>query len=66
MELMAHSLGLGALYSGYSIYSIKIMEKEAQWLGIGEYAPVACLLLGHPKVEFKKIPVRNPADIVYR
>ena len=66
IELMAHSLGLGALYSGYCLYSISINKKLADWLDLKDYEPVDCLLIGHPAVKYKRIPKRKPADVVYK
>lgn len=64
MELMAVSLGLGVMYSGFFTGVIKFSKKIAKRLNTPEgYKPVTCLVIGHPDVEYKRIPPRNEAVV---
>ena len=64
MELMAESLGLGVLYSGFFIATTKFSKKIAKALNTPEgFKPVTCLVIGYPDVEYKRIPPRNKAEI---
>lgn len=64
MELMAESLGLGVLYSGFFIAAAKLMPKISKKLCTPDgYSPVTCLVIGKPDVEYKRIPPRNEAKI---
>ena len=64
MELMAESLGLGVLYSGFFIAATKLSRKIAKKLPIPEgHSPVTCLVIGHPDVKYERIPPRNEANI---
>ena len=64
MELMAESLGLGVLYSGFFIATTKFSKKISKALNTPEgYKPVTCLVIGYPDVEYVRIPPRNEAKI---
>ncbi len=64
MELMAESLGLGVLYSGFFIAATKLSRKISNALGTPKgYSPVTCLVIGYPDVEYQRIPPRNEAKI---
>ena len=64
MELMAESLGLGVLYSGFFIAAAKLMPKISKKLPTPEgHEPVTCLVIGHPDVNYERIPPRNEAKI---
>lgn len=64
MELMAESLGLGVLYSGFFIAATKFSRKIAKALNTPEgHTPVTCLVMGYPDVEYKRIPPRNEAQV---
>ena len=66
MELMAESLGLGVLYSGFFIAATKFSRKIAKALNTPEgHTPVTCLVMGYPDVEYKRIPPRNEAEVNY-
>lgn len=65
MELKAHAMGLGVLISEYTIVSLEEMDESAEWLGVDEeFKPVMCLLIGHPRVKYRRIPTRVEADVV--
>lgn len=64
MELMAESLGLGVLYSGFFIAAAKLMPKISKKLRIPDgQDPVTCLVIGHPDVNYERIPPRNEAVV---
>lgn len=64
MELMAANLGLGVLYSGFFVAATKLNRKIAAMLELekGEKV-VTCLVIGHPDVEYERIPPRNKAKV---
>lgn len=66
MELMAASLGIGVLYSGFFVAAAKLNPKVMSMLSIPKgKKPVTCLVLGYPDVEYQRIPPRNGAKIKY-
>ncbi|MBQ9827842.1 MAG: nitroreductase family protein [Lachnospiraceae bacterium] len=66
IELKAHSMGLGVLFSGYSTIVLDYNAEAAEWLGFTEKKPSVCLLVGHPAVEYKRVPKRKPANVTYK
>ena len=66
MELMAASLGIGVLYSGFFTAAAKLNPKILKKLDLPKgHSPVTCLVLGYPDVEYKRIPPRKKAEIKY-
>ncbi len=66
MELMAASLGIGVLYSGFFVGAAKLNPKVMSMLKLPKgHKPVTCLVLGYPDVEYQRIPPRNEAKIKY-
>ena len=64
MELMAESLGLGVMYSGFFIAASKLSKKISKKLPTPDgHTPVTCLVIGHPDVNYERIPPRNKAEI---
>ncbi len=64
MELMAESLGLGVLYSGFFIAVTKLSFKIASALNTPKgHSPVTCLVIGYPDVEYKRIPPRKESRV---
>ncbi|MEG2083725.1 MAG: nitroreductase, partial [Oscillospiraceae bacterium] len=66
IELMAHAMGLGALFNHYALYSIAAMPQAGEWLGLGGKTPVACLLLGHHKLHYARSAPRRQADVILK
>ena len=67
MELKAHAMGLGVLISEYTVVSLMEVEGAREWLEIPDgYQPAICLLLGHPKVKYLRIPTRVDPDIILK
>lgn len=64
MELMAESMGLGVLYSGFFVAAAKLNRKIGSMLKLEKgYSPVTTLVIGWPDVEYERIPPRNEAKI---
>lgn len=64
MELMAESLGLGVLYSGFFVGAAKLSRKISSKLETEKgHSPVTCLVIGYPDVEYQRIPPRNKAKV---
>ena len=64
MELMAYSLGLGVLYSGFFVAAVKFNKKLSSMLGLDRGGKlVSCLVIGHPDVSYERIPPRKDAKI---
>lgn len=67
MELMAESMGLGVLYSGFFVAAAKLSRKISSQLGTPkDHSPVTTLVIGWPDVEYKRIPPRNKAEVNYK
>lgn len=64
MELMAESLGLGVLYSGFFIAAAKLSPKIGSMLQLEKgYKPITSLVIGYPDVKYERIPPRNEAKV---
>ena len=63
MEILAQTMGLGCLYSGYfcAVADSPAVQAILQ-LPAGRQV-VRCLVLGHPDIRFRRIAPRKPADI---
>lgn len=61
MEIMAESLGLGVLYSGFFKVCAKISRKLRKVIQLpkGEEV-VTCLIIGYPAVKYQRIVPRKP------
>ena len=66
MELMAESLGLGVLYSGFFVAAAKLNPKIGSMLKLEKgYKPVTTLVIGYPDVKYERIPPRKKAKVNY-
>ncbi|NLM61693.1 MAG: 4Fe-4S dicluster domain-containing protein [Clostridiales bacterium] len=64
MEVQAESMGLGVLYSGFTVINAKINRKVKKILSLGKQEkPVACLVIGYPDVKYHRIPPRKHAKV---
>lgn len=64
MELMAESLGLGVLYSGFFVACTVLSPKVRQILGLPQgHKAVTCMVMGYPAVNYRRIPGRKPANV---
>jgi len=60
MELMIHTLGLGACYSGYTTYGLANNEAAREFLGVKEgYKVQTCLYFGRPNVKYERTAPRK-------
>ena len=67
MELMAQSLGLGVLYSGFFTFAVRQTSELKQMLSVEQGEDiVATLVIGHPAVEYKRTAQRESANVIYR
>ena len=67
MELMAATLGLGAVYSSLFVHPASINMELRESLGITEEEKIAtCLAIGYPKVKYQRTAPRKKANITWR
>lgn len=67
MELMAHALGLGALYCGFAARAIDTDPELREYFGITETRHIdSCLIVGHTELRFHRTAPRNPARVEWR
>ncbi len=64
MEIMAESLGLGVLYSGFFATCAKVSGKLRKLIGLKKKEKVVtCLIFGYPAVKYQRIVPRKPAKV---
>ena len=64
MELMAESLGLGVLYSGFFVVCTRLSRKLKKLLQLEKGQEiVTCMIIGYPAVKYQRIVPRNDAKI---
>lgn len=64
MELMAESLGLGVLYSGFFVACSKISAKIRKMLNLKKgYKVVTCMVIGYPNVKYQRIAPRKKLKV---
>lgn len=64
MELMVNALGLGTYFSGFLKRATDINPKISEFLQIGEHEQlVACMVIGYPKVKYKRTVPRKDVKI---
>ena len=67
MELMAHALGLGALYCGFATRAIDTDPELREYFGVTETRHIdSCLIIGHTDLKFYRTAPRNPARAEWR
>ena len=67
MELMAHALGLGALYCGFASSAINSDPELREYFGISEKRKIdRCLIVGHTDLRFQRTAPRKPANVQWR
>ncbi len=67
MALMAESLGLGVLYSGFFSIASRISFKLKKEFGLSKKKKiVTTLVIGYPNVEYKRNAMKDNPKIVYR
>lgn len=64
MELMAENLGLGVLYSGFFVAVTALSAKVKHLLDLpAGQKVVTCMVIGYPKVKYRRIPGRKNANV---
>ena len=64
IELMANSLGLGVLYSGFFRVAVKLNPRLRAMLPIRKgYHLTNCMVIGYPNVKYQRVPPRYPAKL---
>lgn len=67
MELMAHALGLGALYCGFATRAIDSDPELREYFGLTEKRKIdSCLIVGRTDLRFRRTAPRNPAQVAWR
>lgn len=67
MELMAHAMGLGALYCGFAAHAIESDEELRALFGLTEKRKIdSCLVVGRTDLKFRRTAPRNPARAQWR
>lgn len=66
IENMAVAEGAGVLYSGYMMRVINASPVLKEWLGIEDTPVSCCMLLGYPKVSYKRTAPRRKGNIDWR
>ena len=65
MSLMAESLGLGVLYSGFFSAASRVSPKLKRELGLRKKKLVATLVIGHPNVKYVKSAQKDVPVVTY-
>lgn len=64
MELMAESLGLGVLYSGFFVMCTKLSRKLKKLIEIEKgHNVVSCMIIGYPNVKYQRIVPRKDLKV---
>ncbi|MEG2146923.1 MAG: nitroreductase, partial [Lachnospiraceae bacterium] len=58
--------GLGVLYNGYALRSLKNSKEAVKWLGLEGKSITGCMLLGYPDITYKRTAPRKKADILWK
>ena len=67
LELAAHSMGIGACWSGFIQAGVTFNPALAQALQLPEdHLSFGAMTIGYPKYKFSYIPVRNDAQVIWR
>lgn len=67
MELMAHAMGLGALYCGFAATAINADPALREYFGLTEKRSLeSCLIIGRTHLRFHRTAPRNPANVRWR
>ena len=64
MEIMAESMGLGVLYSGFFVMCAKMSRKLKKLLELKKgYEVVTCMVIGYPDVKYQRIVPRRELKV---
>jgi nitroreductase/Pyruvate/2-oxoacid:ferredoxin oxidoreductase delta subunit len=66
LELAAYTLGLGACWGGYLNGAANSLPSVRQALGLpDDHVSCGVMLIGYPKYEYRRLPLRNKAKIAW-
>lgn len=66
-DLIANSMGLGCCWAGYFIFAATSFPPMIEALSLPEgQAIYGGLMVGYPKFSYRRIPLRQPARIIWR
>jgi nitroreductase/NAD-dependent dihydropyrimidine dehydrogenase PreA subunit len=67
LELAAFGFGLGACWAGYVYMAINASEEIKKFIGLSsDKMAGAVMMIGHPKHRYSRIPLRNPARVIWK
>jgi len=67
MELMADSMGLGVLFSGFFVRASRDNREILDFLGVREgQHVVTCMVVGYPDVKYERTVPRKAADVTWK
>jgi nitroreductase len=67
LELMAASFGLGACWAGYVSMAINMLEQVRESIGLSKKTSAfGAMMIGYPKYNYSRIPLRNNPHILWR
>jgi len=67
LEIAAFAFGLGACWAGYVNMAVNMSEEVRKFTGISARASAgAAMMLGHTKYRYSRIPLRNPARVIWK
>jgi nitroreductase/NAD-dependent dihydropyrimidine dehydrogenase PreA subunit len=67
LELAAFGLGLGACWAGYVHMAINMSEEARKFVGISSRASAGgAMMIGYSKYRYSRVPMRNPARILWK
>ena len=66
IELMAYSLGLGCLYSGFIRRAVNASPEARAALGLEEKDATLCLLVGFPDISYQRSAPRRTPSVLWK
>lgn len=67
LELAAFGHGMGACWAGYISMAINMSENVRKYVGLSSRAAAgAAMMVGYSKYRYSRIPLRNPAKIIWK
>ncbi len=64
LDLLATTKGIGTCWAGFTTYGSVLSPEVAKSIGVPETHKIAgAMMLGHPKLKYKKIPNRNETNL---
>ncbi len=67
LELAAFGISLGACWAGYVSMAVNMSEDVRKFAGLSSRVTAgAAMMVGYPKFHYRRIPLRNPAKILWK